>query len=115
MPGASDRQLELCRKNLEQIVLAVKLFSKQRGRRPTSLSELTEGDSPHLKSVPVCPASGSDTYSAGYRLTPESENTRETEFTLCCKGENHKAAGVPADFPKFDPKVGFVSDPAKQP
>lgn len=103
MPGASDRQIQMCLGNLEQIVLNVKLYSEKNGKRPDSLSELTTGEKPYLDALPVCPVSQTDTYSPTYAVAEGAD------FTVGCGGENHLPAGAPAGFPKFESKNGFLT------
>lgn len=46
--------------------------------------------------MPECPVGGKESYLEGYKV-----NGDRTAYTLVCKGEHHKAASVPSDYPRI--------------
>lgn len=89
----SDRNLEACVGNLQGLRVALESYRQDHGGGlPRQLSE--------CGSIPLCPAAGRDTYSAGYQGQGEA-------WTLLCKGDAHAsnfydAPRNQADFPRTD-------------
>ncbi len=97
-------QAKTCRLNIKTIVTALELYSTDnQGDYPRSLAVLTPN---YLKSVLVCPAVEADTYSASYEVSgfePDKDGQETPDvFTVYCKGENHAAAGLPANNPRYN-------------
>jgi hypothetical protein len=70
----SDRNLEGCEGNLQTLSRALESYRQTRGVLPDRLSDCGP--------VPICPAAGRETYSAGYQVEGEG-------WTLSCKGDAH--------------------------
>lgn len=116
MPGRSANEVQVCLHNLERIVLAVKIFTYERKRRPQQLRELTLGSEPFLKAIPACPAAGRDTYSSGFGLfeleSPVEDSLHPTVgFAVRCDGAYHQSAGLAPGYPRFDLRIGFLTRP----
>lgn len=106
---AGGSAVDQCRRNLLALSQAIELFRADEAhgyRLPENLSDLVgEGG---LARIPDCPAAGRDTYTAGYK--PDFGN--ET-FTLCCKGEAHKMAGMRPNNPRYDPRYGVLAQSSR--
>lgn len=48
------------------------------------------------KPIPACPVGGKNTYIEGYTVSPDRKS-----YLLVCKGDHHKDAGVPSDYPRI--------------
>lgn len=97
--------LTACKSNLKNIGTAVEMYSTDhQGRYPGSLSWLTTGNmGGYLKTIPTCPAAGSDTYSQAY-----SASSNPDVFTVFCQGNNHTALDLPSDSPAYDSVQGLI-------
>lgn len=95
-------QLSNCQSNLRNLASALEQYRNESEIYPDGLSNLVPR---YFEKVPICPAVGSDTYSSGYTLS-----TKKDEFTVACKGENHKALGYGEDQPYYNHKAGGLRD-----
>ncbi len=95
-------QLSNCQSNLRNLASALEQYRNESEIYPDKLSDLVPR---FFSNVPVCPAVGTDTYSAGYSLSDKKD-----EFTVACKGENHKVLGYGADQPYYNHKAGGLRD-----
>lgn len=87
-------ELTACQHNLRNLATAINQYHTENKKYPDTLNEvLKEGI---LNSMPQCPVSDSDTYSAGY-----SFNNTTGEFTVYCSGNNHEVLGYSANEPYF--------------
>lgn len=97
--------VEQCRQNLVAIATAIELFRADETngyRMPPSLRDIVGPNG--LARIPICPAAGRDTYSAGY-----APDRRNEHFRLVCRGHAHAAAGLDADLPRYDPRFGAIA------
>lgn len=89
----AKEKLILCRENMRKIGTALEMYSTDHsGHYPTDLKDLSPE---YLKTVPTCPSAGIDTYTDGYCGLFEPD-----EYSFYCRGKNHSAAFVLADYPK---------------
>ncbi len=101
----AEDDILMCKSNLKNVGTACEMWSTDNnGRYPKTLAELTPK---YLKEIPVCPAAGTDTYSATFksRAAPDL-------FRVKCEGEFHKLAECPADYPQYRSDVGLISQPS---
>ena len=97
--------LTACKSNLKNIGTACEMYATDNaGRYPANLSALTSGAmGGYLKSIPTCPAAGSDTYTDSY-----SHGMNPDIFTVYCKGSNHTAVDTADNFPQYDSVQGLI-------
>ncbi|MBI3925249.1 MAG: hypothetical protein HY319_06885 [Armatimonadetes bacterium] len=96
---AQMEMLRGCKSNLKNIGTALEMYGTDHEAYPRTLAELTPD---YLRFIPVCPAAGSDTYSADYAAGNNS-------YRFHCKGTNHSETGTPADFPAYNSEEGLLS------
>lgn len=90
-----------CESNLKKIANSIKIYGNDNnGQFPRSLKVLKPE---YLKNIPVCPATGKDTYSDYYTLSHD-----DSVYTLCCRGRNHRNLRVDGDYPQYDSKNGLL-------
>lgn len=95
-------QTTACKSNLKNIATACEMYSTDnKGLYPDSMSKLTPM---YLRFLPTCPSAEADTYSATYEVATEPHDA----YTFYCRGENHRAAGLPVDFPQYNSMQGLV-------
>lgn len=104
--------LTACKSNLKNMGTAMEMYSVDwSGRYPTGntlavKSHLTPN---YLKTIPACPAGGTDTY--GFALGPKAPyNTQNYEdyYFIQCNGPHHAAVGVPKNYPQYTGAVGLI-------
>ena len=96
----SDKYQECC-SNLKNIGTALEMYSTDySGRYPVKLQQLVPE---YLRSIPICPAAGKDTYSESYQMSKDGKS-----YSFCCKGHFHKSEGAPKDDPSYNSKTGLV-------
>lgn len=91
-----DFKLKACGKNLHTIGVELeksRLLSDDK-LYPKSLEEVYGKNKP----LPKCPEGGQESYLEGYQVSPD-----RTSYLLVCKGDHHKDAEVPPDYPR----IGF--------
>lgn len=94
--GAASKRIA-CSSNLKNIATALEMYATDhQGRYPAKLSELAPA---YLKSIPECPAAGSDSYSATYK-----HSDKPYTFTVACQGDHH---GQGADLPSYSSETGI--------
>lgn len=90
-----DYQLDLCGKNMHEMGVALekdRLLSGDLLYNADFSKVFPEGK------IPACPVGGDDAYKEGYQVSAD-----RTSYLLVCKGDHHKEAGVPSDYPR----IGF--------
>ena len=107
-----QRDYESCQENLKNLATALEMYSTDNSRHyPEKLEQLVPGI---LKSIPTCPSAKRDTYSKGYKLSPDDHHWR-----ISCKGNNHILAGIPSNLPGrnwtslFTCRTGDIRDDIK--
>lgn len=60
-------------------------------------------DAGHLKSAPICPASGT----MSYKITFEGSHAN---WMIYCSGSNHTSCGLAPDFPKYSAATGLTEN-----
>ncbi len=102
-------QLTACKSNLKNIGTACEMYSTDwGGKYPTSLTgKLTPN---YLKTIPECPAAGSDTYSAAYKTGATAYNSPgfADYYYLHCNGSTHTAVSLPPNYPQYDGISGLI-------
>ncbi|MHB2019162.1 MAG: hypothetical protein ACYCW6_19615 [Candidatus Xenobia bacterium] len=92
-----------CRANLRNISTAIDMYRlDNHGSYPPSLQALMPK---YLFTVPRCPAGGSYDYKVG----PSGR-----DFEIICSGQNHRDAGLPADYPRLSRSHGVEIGPGQQ-
>ena len=95
--------LTACKANLKNIGTACEMwYVDHDGAYPESLSQLTPE---YLKRIPQCPASGTDTYTATYRLEKEPVNYR-----VNCTSD-HFLVDTVSGYPAYDGERGLIESP----
>ena len=96
------QQVKACEANLKYLATGCEYWANNhQGSYPRYLSALK---TKYIQSVPTCPATGTDTYSATYEATRKNGD----HFTIHCEGHNHQAAGLEANLPAYDSETGLV-------
>ncbi|GEM_PF-2093124 len=70
-----------CVQNVRTFNSALVKYRDLKGTYPRTMSALTPD---FIRKIPVCPATGKDTYSPTYKITHEGR-----DCSFCCKGKNH--------------------------
>lgn len=102
--------LTMCKANCKNLATALEMWASDHGGHyPPSLDALVYCN--YLKTLPTCPAAGSDTYSATYgsRRKPDT-------FSFCCLGNNHARAytgfsGSSDNYPRYKAELGLIDHP----
>lgn len=86
-------KLEQCGKHLHEIGV---MIEKDRLSSDDKLygKDLKEIFGQHP--IPACPVGGKEAYIEGYQVSPDRRS-----YLLVCKGDHHKDAGVPSDYPRI--------------
>ena len=99
--------LTACKSNLKNIGTALEMYSTDHaGRYPTgNLGQtLTTGNNGgYLKTIPTCPAAGSDTYVYTSTNNPDI-------FTIYCAGSQHTVLDVSENYPQFNSLQGLIEN-----
>jgi hypothetical protein len=91
-------QLAACNIFIHTTGVALERYKDKNGCYPKDLSNLCPA---FIKTIPTCPVASKDTYSAGYEVSGDC-----LYFTLYCRGNYHKNAGVPENFPRYTSRTG---------
>ena len=94
--------LSSCQSNLRNLASSLEQYRNEKEVYPDKISELVPK---YFAILPTCPSAGSDTYSIGY-----TTDAQRTEFTVACKGNNHRALGYGEDQPYYNHKAGGLRD-----
>jgi type II secretory pathway pseudopilin PulG len=100
-------KLTACKSNLKNIGTALEMYSTDwSGKYPTTTSLLTPN---YLKTIPECPAAGSNSYVAVFGSTAVM-NSRgyEDYYFIECHGENHKTVSVTGNYPAYNGVQGLI-------
>lgn len=90
-----------CRSNLKNLGTALEMYSvDNHGFFPARQQQVAPQ---YLKSIPSCPAVGSDTYSTGYVV---SEDARQ--YLVFCHGDNHHGVGFSPNYPQYSSQRGVL-------
>lgn len=110
-----DEKHRKCRENLKDIEEALVHYrSENYGRYPQKLQELVPE---YIKSIPVCPAAGVDTYSESYNIDYKKDRTilfcsgfhhSKLGCSFSGKGANHKGTDIEKPPPLFTLRKGKV-------
>ena len=83
------------------------------GRYPTSLEQLVPN---YLRTIPLCPEAGRDTYSASLQTGLEAEGNEETQYQdyylVKCLGHNHPQ--IEEDYPQYNGVQGLIQDASER-
>jgi len=92
---AYDRaKLTACKSNLQNIATGLHVYASEYDSLfPNELGNLIPN---YMKAIPLCPATKTITYTAGYEV-----NYTLTSFTLSCHGTNHPTVGMGANEPYY--------------
>lgn len=113
LKARAQGQLTACKSNCKNIATALEMYASDNGGRyPASnnlAAKLTAGS--YLKSIPTCPAAGSNTYTATYTATQTPDN-----FSFYCAGNNHGKAytgfgSQSNNYPQYNAEIGLVDHP----
>lgn len=95
--AAPASKLTVCRKNLDGLATACRLYYEQEQEFPDRLEILHER---FIPAYPICPSAGADTYSEAF-LTRE----KGQPFVLYCSGQHHAEAGLGVNEPSLEVKL----------
>lgn len=110
--GSRHRQgpLTACKSNLKNLGTAMEMYSTDwSGRYPQNPAVQLVPN--YLKTLPECPAAGTDTYSSTFELGPKATyNTRSFEdyYFVYCRGNHHSNVGIPVNYPQYNGMMGLV-------
>jgi prepilin-type N-terminal cleavage/methylation domain-containing protein len=97
----SRSQLTGCQSNLRNLGNALEMYNVDaQGRYPLAFGDLTPN---YMKTIPLCPAAGSDTYSPSYLPSQLPDS-----YQISCNGNNHQGFSPPG-YPQFDSIRGLVT------
>lgn len=100
-------RLRTCQENLSKLATAMEMYSVDyRGRYPASISKLLPN---YLIEVPVCPATGTDTYTAGFQVgvdSPANTEGWQDFYQIACGGHNHGDANLGPNLPSINCMTG---------
>lgn len=103
-------QLTACKSNLKNIGTACEMYSTDwGGKYPVTGSFAARLTPNYLKTIPECPAAGSDTYSGTY-VTSVAYNSPgfADYYFLACNGTFHTAVSLQANYPQYDGISGLI-------
>ncbi len=107
-PCRNGGQLTACKSNLKNMGTAMEMYSTDwNGLYPVqNKAQLTPN---YLKTIPECPAAGTDTYvfEMGPKATYNTQSYQEYYFVRC-QGDNHGYVSVPANYPQYNGIVGLI-------
>lgn len=100
----ANSQKSACESNLKNFSTALEMYAVDNDGHypPSNLSTLKPK---YLKELPECPAAGFSTYSYESVSRPSSP---EDGYTVFCKGDYHKAAGLQMNYPLIGSHEGRV-------
>ena len=108
-------QLTACKSNLKNIGTAMEMYSTDWGGKYPDPAQggpgVPGGLTPnYLKTIPECPAAGSDTYSAAVQFGVLVYNTAgfQDYYFVQCAADNHKAVSVSPGYPQYDGIQGLI-------
>lgn len=95
-----------CIANTKTLATALEMYATDHNSRYPKAGSISKLIPSYLKSLPLCPASGIETYSPSYksRATPD-------KFTFYCSGDNHEGAGIPPNYPQYISDAGTILPP----
>lgn len=103
-------QLSACKSNVHNMGIAMEMYSVDWGwRYPVGLNKKSKLTPNYLRTIPLCPAAGRDTYVV--QTGPGAEgNTRLAReyYIIACRGSHHRGLGVPTNYPKRSSTVGVL-------
>lgn len=89
-----DHLARECQGNLGAIALSVKRYQDAHGGTlPVNLAL--------VGTIPTCPSARRDTYASGYAAEAGG-------YRVSCSGQHHRDAGLAADRPAYDSRLGFL-------
>ncbi|MDQ7824138.1 MAG: hypothetical protein RDV48_15155 [Candidatus Eremiobacteraeota bacterium] len=85
----------LCQRNCRHLATAIEMYSTDnRGHCPPGLAILCPR---YLKSIPLCPAAGKDTYRSSYEASASQDF-----YTIYCRGASHRSIGAAKNTPVYN-------------
>ena len=98
-------QLTACQSNLKTIATSLEMYANDNQSNFPDVPNFNRLTPNYLKSIPVCPAAGIDTYTAGY--VSDISGSAST-YTACCSGLHHSGAGVMVtNYPQYNSMSGL--------
>lgn len=99
-------QLTACKSNLKNIGTAMEMYSTDwSGKYPSGIGSLTPN---YLKTIPICPAEGTDTYTTGFSRTLGNPGAYQDYYYVACQGGNHESVNVSGNYPAYNGVVGLI-------
>lgn len=100
-------QLTACKSNLKNIGTAMEMYSTDwAGKYPPG--GLTALEPNYLKTIPECPAAGSNTYVMQLGSTAPGNTGYQDYYYVECAGANHTAVDVTGNYPAYNGIVGLI-------
>lgn len=94
------QDLATCRRQVDRLASAVESHTRRQGRPPQSLDRLVPRT---ISALPMCPAAGAETYSAGYKTSRRKDGS--WLVIVGCAGGFHRRLGSSAVFPARELKL----------
>jgi len=113
LKARAQGQVTACKSNCKNIATSLEMYSSDNGGRYPGTANfatlLTGGN--YMKTIPTCPAAGSNTYGGVYT----AQTTPDT-FSFFCNGNNHAKAytgftTASVGFPQYSAEAGLLDHP----
>jgi prepilin-type N-terminal cleavage/methylation domain-containing protein len=99
--STAQGRLSACKTNLRNLVSGIELYAMDNGSLPPpSLGTLVPT---YVAALPVCPATGLDSYSPGYVSV-----NYPTNYTIMCAGTGHVGIYYRPDYPQYAFGQGII-------
>ncbi len=101
-------QLTACKSNLKNIGTAMEMYSTDwSGKYPSAITALTPN---YLKTIPLCPAAGLDTYTANFQTGTGApgNTTYQDYYYVSCTANTHQSVNVSGAYPAYNGVVGLI-------
>jgi prepilin-type N-terminal cleavage/methylation domain-containing protein len=101
-------QLTACKSNLKNIGTALEMYSTDwSGKYPNAGTAVLTPN--YLKSVPECPATSSNTYTATFGPGAAlNVSSYDDYYYVECTGQNHDAVSVTGNYPAYNGIQGLI-------
>ena len=107
-------QLTACKSNLKNIGTAMEMYSTDwSGKYPSASTDMALLTPNYLKTIPECPAAGTNSYVAAYGSSAlgNGDNNYVDYYIVSCSAGFHAPVAVPGAYPKYNGISGLIERP----